>query len=201
MGLELDLRFFAQLAERSPGEVCVRALCGWDRARECYALDAWGDSLAVYPKQELIRPAGSDQPSLELGGELAVVFYLLQAKDLPLKGEWVSEKDLPGGEAFFRGPHEIPTGLIANRFGEDLDGFRVACEAQGGTATDLGDVAYVIRVLPRVPVAVLLWGGDDEFGAEAKLLFDRTIGEHLPLDVIFGLATELCSRIATPRQS
>lgn len=60
----------------------------------------------------------------------------------------------------------------------------------------MGDAAYRFSFLPRVQVAVVLWRGDEEFGAEARLLFDRTIGEHLPLDVIFSLASEVCDRIS-----
>ena len=38
--------------------------------------------------------------------------------------------------------------------------------------------------------------GDDEFPAESKILFDRTIIEHLALDIIFALAVEICTRVA-----
>jgi hypothetical protein len=37
----------------------------------------------------------------------------------------------------------------------------------------------------------VLWYGDDEFEASAKLLMDATIDSHLPLDVIYALAVEL----------
>ena len=48
-----------------------------------------------------------------------------------------------------------------------------------------------------IPVAVLLWRGDDEFPAQAKLLFDKTITEHLALDIIFGLTVEICLALST----
>jgi len=34
------------------------------------------------------------------------------------------------------------------------------------------------------------------FTTPSKLLFDRSIGEHLTIDVIFTLAVEICSRFA-----
>ena len=60
----------------------------------------------------------------------------------------------------------------------------------------MADSAYVFRIVPRVSASVLLWRRDDEFDAEAKILFDRTISDHLPMDVIFGLTVELFTRIA-----
>jgi len=34
--------------------------------------------------------------------------------------------------------------------------------------------------------------GDEDFPSEARLLFDRTIQQHLPLDIIYALAVEVC---------
>ena len=36
----------------------------------------------------------------------------------------------------------------------------------------------------------------DEFDAEVRILFDGTIGEQLPIDVIYGMTLVLCSGIA-----
>ena len=59
----------------------------------------------------------------------------------------------------------------------------------------MADVAYGFNITQRIPVAVLLWEGDEEFPPETKLLFDVTIAEQLPPDVIFSLSVEICRRI------
>lgn len=61
----------------------------------------------------------------------------------------------------------------------------------------MADAAYRFIVTPRIPVAVLYWKGDDEFPPEAKILYDRTITEHLTSDIIFALAVEICARIGS----
>jgi hypothetical protein len=39
-------------------------------------------------------------------------------------------------------------------------------------------------VLPGVPLQLILWAADDEFPAEANILFDKNIGQiFLPEDV------------------
>jgi hypothetical protein len=42
---------------------------------------------------------------------------------------------------------------------------------------------------------VLYWEGDEQFGAEAKLLFDKSISAHLALDVIYAMAVGICKRL------
>ena len=119
----------------------------------------------------------------------------MRAKDITLLDEWVSEKDLPGGPTFFRGPHRIPTDLISERYGNDLQAFKTCCEKLDGTPLDMADAAYSFSIAADVPVAVLYWIGDDDFPAEAKILYDRSIGELLSLDILFALAVGICTRI------
>jgi hypothetical protein len=44
-------------------------------------------------------------------------------------------------------------------------------------------------------VAVLLWQGDAEFPAEAKLLYDATIARHLASDIVYALAVGVCEQL------
>jgi hypothetical protein len=188
--------FYQHLAGMDPEEVCRRAACSYNRERQCFLIDAWSGRYEVFPVRSEILPFKQQGGVFNLWIELTLLFYLVGAKEIFVKNEWVSEKDIPTGEAFFRGPHTVPTHLLAERFGNDLEGFSNRCHELGGEPVDMADAAFEFRILPRVPVAVLLWKSDEEFGAESRLLFDRTISEHLPLDIIFSLTVELCQRIS-----
>jgi hypothetical protein len=59
----------------------------------------------------------------------------------------------------------------------------------------MADAAFAFQIAPRIPAAVLYWEGDEEFGAEAKLLFDKSISAHLALDVIYAMAAGMCKRL------
>lgn len=196
MGYELDRNLFAELSGMDPSEVCRRALCRRDQGRGSFEIEVWGYLYDVFCDTREIMPREASSPPVNPAMGLAIMHYLLRAREAPLRGEWISEKDLPGGEQFFRGPHAIPGDKIAKAFGDDIGGFRSRREELGGEAMDMGDAAFRFRYLPRVPVAAVLWGADEEFGADARLLFDRTLGEHLPLDVIFGIAVDVCARIS-----
>ena len=52
---------------------------------------------------------------------LFIIHYLLKSKEIEISNEWISEKDIPGGTTFFRGPHEIPTNLTSHRTFSTLD--------------------------------------------------------------------------------
>ena len=57
-------------------------------------------------------------------------------------------------------------------------------------ATPGADVAMLFQPLPRIPVMVTFWDEEPEegYGAEAKLLFDETIVEHLDIESIMFLS-------------
>jgi hypothetical protein len=49
-------------------------------------------------------------------------------------------------------------------------------------------------ITPEIPVAIVYWLGDEDFPAEAKLLFDRSMINLMPLDILFALVVEVCDR-------
>jgi hypothetical protein len=196
MSKPVDDCHFQDLAKMDPADVCRRALCNYDADRGCYILSVWGEDYGVFPEESRITRLFDTPGDARTFFDLFMVHYLLTCREIPIRKEWISVKDITGGVTFFRGPHEIPTHLIEKKYGADPGGFNETCTRLGGTALDMADVAYAFRIAPRIPVAALLWKGDDEFPAESKLLFDGSIGEHLTLDIIFALGVGVCSILA-----
>ncbi|MCA1792796.1 MAG: DUF3786 domain-containing protein [Desulfotignum sp.] len=187
--------YFTRLAEQTPADICRRAVCTYDAAAQTYGLAIWGRQYAVNPRKGLISCVSPDSSPLHPYFDLFAVHYLLSAKEIQPAGQWISEKEIPGGTTFFRGPHEIPTHLIASRFDGDIQGFFDRCVQYGGTKLALADAAFSFFITPRVPVAVLFWQGDEEFPTEAKLLYDVTIVRHLAADIVYALAVGICEQL------
>ena len=194
----IDAIYFKELAEQNPEDVCKRALCRYDDVKKCYDLSVWGDEYAIYPYELKIDRLSKRFQCPHEYLYVFIIHYLLKSKETILFKEWISEKDIPGGATFFRGPHEIPTNLISSRYSDDIDKFRKTCDQLDGIPLSMADAAYVFKITPRIPVAVLYWDGDDEFPPESKILFDKSVTEHLALDIIFALAVDICTRIARP---
>ncbi len=192
----IDRVYFEELSRENPEDVCRRTSCRYDAVKGIYRLSAWGDEYEIHPKEGKIDCSGDREDRPHSFFPLFIIYYLLRSKNPVPCGQWISEKDLPGGATFFRGPHEIPVRLISDRFGNDIEAFRNRCVALHGTAIDMADVAYRFDIMPNIPVAVLYWTGDDEFAAEAKIMYDRTIRDELPLDIVFVLAVGICSRLS-----
>lgn len=192
----IDKTNYEDLKACDPDEVVKRVKCIYDSGLNCYTVRIWGHDYTVDFNKFRVSAKSEDPPAYQGMMDLFIVYYLMQSKDLPPSGEWVSEKDIPGGAGFFRGPHLVPADLIVKRFGDDLENFINACGAAGGKKLDLADAAFSFEITPTIPVAVLYWQGDEDFPSEAKLLFDRTIQEHCPLDIIFSLAVEVCWRLS-----
>ena len=191
----IDEVYFKELSEQDPIDVCRRALCSYHDTNKFYTVSVWGEPYKIYPHQFKIEYFNDGHAPFNPYLGLFTVHYLLKAKEIEPVNQWISEKDILGGSTFFRGPHEIPTDLITASFNCDIEGFKNKCKALMGSPLRLADAAFAFKITPRIPVAVLYWAGDDEFPAESKILYDKTIAEQLASDVIYALAVGICERI------
>ena len=194
----VDNIFFQDLSAQDPAKVCRRAQCQYDNHHRCYIISLWGEAHRIYPHEARIEPVVEPRVPFPEYFDLFMVHYLLHAQATKMDNAWISEKDIPGGTTFFRGPHAIPTHLVADRFDNQIVRFQEQCTSLKGTSLDMADAAFVFQIVPRIPVAVLYWARDDEFPTETKLLYDRSIAHHLALDIIYALSVGTCQRIAAP---
>ncbi len=188
----IDEQHYLDLAACSPDNVVQRTGCQYDSSLKKYTLAVWGHQYCVDLNARKILPVTDAPRPYQEFLYLFIVFYLIQARNIYPTRQWVSEKDIPGGAAFFRGPHTIPTHLITQKAANDPDRFKQTALSLGGQPLDMADAAFYFEITPQIPVAVLFWQGDEDFPAEARLLFDKNINAHLPLDIIFALAVEVC---------
>ncbi len=195
MSLQIDSKYFEQLDKMSPDDVCRRSLAKFDPRVGVYRVPAFGEPCEVCPRTKMVRLSDRTETAVSMELGLVVVFYLLRAKEIPAEEGWVNEYSIPGGALFFRGPHRMRNDAVVQRFGYHLEDFRKVCRSLGGEPLPMGDAAFRFRVLPRIPLALVLWYGDEEFDASAKLLMDSSIRHHLPLDVIYAMSVEFIRRL------
>lgn len=189
----VDKQLFEELAKIEPEEMINPLFCTYNEADECYSVTAWGEQYSVYPNSGRIEMVqGGEEPHDYF--YVFLINYLLSKKNITPEGEWISVKDLPGGVTFFRGPHEIPTRVITQTYGNDLALLKKRCEALGGTSLDLADCSYSFDIIGNVQVALLYWQGDEDFPAEAGVLIDKS-NMDTPLDVVYALLCEVCVRV------
>lgn len=183
-----------ELDNRPSGDICPRALvtCSPDGV---YSLPFLDTVFRILPGERKILPGREGGETAE--DELILLFlhYLLNAKELPLSARWVSEKELTGGSLFFQGPHRIPVHPLIERYGADTASFLKRGEFLGGSTMEYGDASLCFPALPRIPAGFVMWEADEEFPANATVLFDASIESHMALDVILALVNQMVKRI------
>lgn len=97
-----------------------------------------------------------------------------------ITGEWISFQEVPDGKFYLDAFHRRAKNPMVQTFGHRPElMLKLAKEAFGATRSDQGDFSAVVKAFPLVPVALLIWKGDEEFPPEGNILFDRNIVEIL----------------------
>jgi len=180
------------IAGRDPKDICRAAAADHDAATGVFRVRSFGMEFTVSVRERSITStaAGSEVLLQRLGEffRLSLLWYLAGAKEVPCTGRLVRIESIRGGEAFSRGSHVLPLGRLAQKYGNDKDGFIGNGERLGGEPERIADAGIRLFPLPRVPVALSLWLADDEFPARADLLLDSSCEIQLPPDIVWSVA-------------
>jgi hypothetical protein len=176
------------------------ALAGCDADAGFVAVPFFGrPHLVAHPDGDVSR----DGALVHAAVAILLLHYLLRADGTPMEGEWLAFRELPDGlfyAASFARRAEEP---LAAAFGAVPDGgglaaFAAAARRSGGEPLALADVAAAFDVLPRLRVAALVWAGDEEFPAQASVVFDAAAGHYLAAEDLAGLGGLLSQRLRRP---
>jgi hypothetical protein len=195
----VDPFHWEKLSQLHPTDVCNRSEARYHPGREGFLLPVYNRRYLILPKERrILRVEWNDQTveeEVSFFFSIVVLSYLTEVKDIKLSHTWISEKDLKGGATFFRGPHRLQVEALETRYGSDPQGFLESGKRLGGSEIFYGDKGFAIHVFPKVPLAFMLWKGDEEFPPRVGVLFDATIQEHFNLDVIWCMVAETCRRL------
>ncbi len=125
--------------------------------------------------------------------QLLAPIYLVNAEKAMLKGRWTSPTELCGGDLFFAAPaHNLQFNNLAGKFNSST-GFLKAGLKLGVKKESIGDAAFQILVLPRIPILYIYRSGGGEFANSITVFFDASAENHLPIDSLW-LAIEYSAK-------
>ena len=128
--------------------------------------------------------------------EQVLILHYLQASGLQFPtGNWIAYREIQGASFYFSAFVKRAIDPLKSTFGSNIQGLVKAAEQLGGQAIAAGDAGFEFRVLPRIPIQLILWEGDAEFPSEANILFDETIGDILSPEDVAWLAGMLVYRL------
>lgn len=137
-------------------------------------------------------------PERELSFSTVMTIYHLFYYSKP--GARVSGVDVPFRQVKRAAPFEkafIRTILepMAKAFEGHTEELRQACQALNGQPIRQGDVGYRIPAFNCMPLTIVFWDGDEEFPAQANILFDAEITDFLHEETVVCVASDLFRRL------
>lgn len=190
--------YWEELKQRNPPDICRRTEAVYSPDKGGYILPFLNQKYLILPgEQKILCLRGNLGEEIELRDYfyLIVLLYLLNAQEVEPTRTWISEKELKGGTTFFRGPHALKVEELKEAFGKNPEAFLKAGQSLGGVELLFGDKAFALTVFPKVPLAYVLWKGDEEFPPQITVMFDSTIEKHFSLDGIWCLVAEVSQRL------
>ena len=128
---------------------------------------------------------------------ILILHYLQQKlKGLPsINGEWISFKQLEGGQGYYPAFKKRVIDPVMRKYGWHPDALLELIERFKTKSVQLADASIVLDVFDGVPVLITLWRGDEEFGPEANVLFDKSIKDIFCTEDIVILAEFIARNI------
>ena len=181
-----------ELAELDPPAVCKRSIAAYDEASGLYRLKSLCLEVSLSISERNIFCSDSRHEALfrklwEFAG-LTFIWYLVRAQDIPLSGNLVRPENLTGGHLFSGGTHVLPLAELAEKYKNNVDEFSLRGKSLNAEALEYGDASIQLFPVPRIPVTLILWKGDDEYPPRADLLFDSSAEHHVPVDILWSIA-------------
>ena len=177
-----------QLEKLDGSETAQRAKCRYLDSPAQYIITLLNTEYTVNLQDRNIFTIRSDstQEEAKFLQQLCILAYLINAQNVPLANKLVAGNTLPGGQFFFRGQHGLPTKKFEDAFGNNPEILLQASANFDAERCDFGDASICLYMLPRLPLTIVIWGRDEEFGARASILFDQTAASQLPLDALLA---------------
>ena len=141
---------------------------------------------------DLVVSSKQTEGDLPIQQQVLLLHYLLgtvSGRGPRVTGEWIAFQDIPDGRFYldaFLKRAKVP---LVSAFGAQPEHLvDLAVKAYGASPFDHGDFSVLVKALPLIHVALILWRGDEEFPPEGNVLFDQNISRILSAEDIAWLA-------------
>jgi hypothetical protein len=124
-----------------------------------------------------------------------ILTYLYRSDGTPPIDRWLGFRELPDGLFYAQAFQGYTGAALIRDLNGDVAAFKPASEKLQGAALAIGDAGYVFQILPRLKLAVIIWAGDDEFPAQAQVLFQETAAHYLMTEALAIVGSLLIGQI------
>lgn len=160
-----------------PEEVSLRCKVDYDENAGGFAIQLMGVSYRVSHPDFTVTTTEPGFAALRdtYPAKILVARYLIEGRYMPPTGNFVTYREVPWGELYFRNFQGRCLARLAYGFGSRLEDFSQALEKIGGKRVKTGDAGYEFSFMNHVNLQFILWGGDDEFPPSSQILFSDNV--------------------------
>lgn len=165
-------------------------------AERKFSVKLLADEYSVDLDNHSVLSLSCNVPAKDYAAILILHYLVAKAKGLPrIKDEWLTFRELAGVEGYEQAFRQRVVERIIKKYGKHPEGLLSVLERLPGKKIMQADVAVVLDVFAGVPALIEMWKADDEFGAEANLLFDASIKEIYCIEDSVVLAEFIVSQL------
>jgi hypothetical protein len=148
-----------------------------------------------YPGFDICDISGGDE-AISLQEQVVIFHYIIGAGSASaIGGHLIPYREIPGASFYHAVFIKRAVDPLKNVFGHNPSTLSPLAGRLNGRSIDHGDVSFEFSVLPKVPIQIILWRGDEEFPAEANILFDSTISDIFSPEDVAWIASLLVYRL------
>lgn len=111
--------------------------------------------------------------------QVLILHYMSAMKSVLPVGRWIAYREIPGASFYFSAFVKRAIDPLKKVFGGNVSALEKSAEKLNGKPAEIGDAGFEFTVLPKIPLQMILYEGDEDFAPEANILFDETIAEFL----------------------
>jgi len=160
-----------------PKEAAERCGVEYDEEKQQFHIRLMGYRYLVdFPEFDVHKEDENEEGAFLLlemvPAKIIVMRFLIQGQVVKSAGKYLTYREVPWGEVYFRQFEGRCLTRLKFGFGFKLDTFAAAMEKLGAKKIPMGDVAYEFEFINGLHVRFILWAGDDEFPPSSQILFE-----------------------------
>lgn len=184
-----------EFAKYNPEEMAEKSGAKYDSEKKQFTLTYLNrEYLISYPQGRITLKDDNEKKlftddNRHLTVEMFIISYLHRCTKSGLTKKWVPYRDLEGVGHAYDGFAVQGINKLVQFFGDKGDLLLKAGAKLGAKKYPSGDIGLEINVLPNVPAALVLWLKDEEFEADATILYDYSATKELHVEDLAIIGT------------
>ena len=170
--------YLSEYQKLDPKEAAKRCGVEYDEERQQFHIRLMGYRYLVDFPEFAVHKEDEDEEGAFLlldmvPAKIIVLRFLLSEKKKKSSGKYLTYREVPWGEVYFRQFEGRCLMRLKFGFGFKLDKFAEGMEKLPGVKKlSLGDVSYEFEFINGLHVRFILWAGDEEFPPSSQILFE-----------------------------